>query len=311
MLDRENIEKTINDFKEDTIKEITKKNYVSKIYNFHIKNENINLENENDIISHCTKNFNEYKITSLMGIISALIIYLQAKKQTYKLLLNYLFAIQKDYKKQLSKKNKKESTNWIKYNDLVKFALKKYSELKIYKYDKNLYLENLKECLVIFLYVFLPPRRNDYKEIYYITEFKFNKLCNIKNKNYLVYSKEKLYFSFNDYKTYSTYGEQIIDIDNKKLKILLYRNRKLDKKHNLVFYNENDKPMTSSEFTRFINTAFIETGKKISSSLLRKIFISNHINIQNVKNNMQTAEGIAYKMAHSLNTQQNIYFKED
>jgi hypothetical protein len=310
MLDREEIKKIIDDYKEDKIKEITKKNYVSKIYNFHIKNENLNLENEKDLIDYFTKKFNEYKTTSLMGIISSLIIYLQAKKKEFKLLLDYLFTIQKEYRKKLNKKNEKESENWMDYEELKQYSIKKYKELKLYKYNKDLYLENLKECLVIFLYVFLPPRRNDYKECYYITESKYKKL-ETKDKNYLVFvhKTNKQYFSFNEYKTYSTYGQQIIDVENKMLKNLLNKNRKMDTS-NLMFSNENNNPMSSSEFTRFLNTAFLETGKKISSSLLRKIFISNQINIQKVKNNIDKAKNIAYKMGHSLNTQQNIYYKD-
>ena len=104
MLDRKEIKKIIDDYKGDTIKEITKKNYISKIYNFHIKNTKINLESETDLIAYFKSNFDNYKTTSLMGIISSIIIYLQAKDKDFKLLLDYLFQIQVAYRKQLNKK---------------------------------------------------------------------------------------------------------------------------------------------------------------------------------------------------------------
>ena len=222
MLSREHIKKIIDDYKGDTIKEITKKNYVSKIYNFHIKNDTVNLENEEELIEYFKNNFNQFKVTSLMGLISSVLIFLQAKKKDFKLLLNYLFDIQKDYKKQLNKKNQKEAQNWIDYHDLEKFAQQKYKQLKLHKHDKDLYIEKLQQLILIYLYVYLPPRRNDYRNCYLITNHKYSKLKN-KTENYLVYDfpKHKLFFSFNSYKTYKRYGEQIINIDQRKIRILI------------------------------------------------------------------------------------------
>lgn len=316
MLDRKEIKKIIDDYKGDTIKEITKKNYISKIYNFHIKNTKINLESETDLIAYFKSNFDNYKTTSLMGIISSIIIYLQAKDKDFKLLLDYLFQIQVAYRKQLNKKNEKEKENWINYEELKEFAQQKYKQLRLYKHDKEFYLEKLQQVILIFLYVYLPPRRNDYRNCYILTHYKYKKLKN-KNENYLVYDfpKQTLFFSFNNYKTFSKYGEQIIQIQHRRLRILLSNYIKMIYKQEqplLLFHNYSNKiePMSSPDFSKYMSLAFIDTGKHITSSLLRKIFISNEVSIQNVKQNLEKAKATAYKMGHSLSTQQNVYYKD-
>lgn len=301
----------IEEYKGTDIKQSTKNNYVSKIYNFQKKHPDVEYD-ENYIILFFEAD-KDYKITTKMCIISSLIVFLQALEKESQNLLHYLFSIQKQYKLTLKKKNETDTKKWFDYHDLVDIVKKNYKNLKKFQDTPKIYFEKLKYLIIQYLYVIIPPRRNEYKEMYIITLNKFNKLED-KTKNYLVYNKplNEFFFSFSDYKTCDLYGTQNIIITDNKFKIVLRKYMKLNKnKNKLLFFNNKNKPYTSNGFSKLLNKVFEVTGKKLSSTILRKIFISNEKDILNYKKTLEKSKKIAADMGHSLDVQQNVYCKDD
>jgi hypothetical protein len=62
--------------------------------------------------------------------------------------------------------------------------------------------------------------------------------------------------------------------------VLAYNNGEYD--HSL-FFDKDFKKFTSNEFSRFFEKAFNGTGKHITTTMIRKIVVSNLYDIQRVK----------------------------
>ena len=149
-----------------------------------------------------------------------------------------------------------------------------------------------------------PPTRNDY-----IMKILTNKAYialpdeDKNSHNYLVIkNKSTKFFSFGNYKTAGTYGVKEIPV-GKTLNATINVYRKFNTSDDLLL-NANKSPMTSNGLTKYLNKVFSPTGKQISSTMIRHIYIST-------KFPAQTAEktDIADKMLHSV-SQQTEYAKK-
>lgn len=169
---------------------------------------------------------------------------------------------------------------------------------------------NILSHLVLSLYIDVPPRRNqDYLDMKVYYAKANEKLDYIdKDHNYLLIRKKvPVQFIFNKYKTSKKYGTQKIDIPESLAGIittyLKYRpttpEEKKDKEFNLLV-SADGKPLTqANSITRILNNVF---EKNIGSSMLRHIYLSNKMDISEMKDD-------AEKMGHSL-TEQKKYLKE-
>jgi len=149
-----------------------------------------------------------------------------------------------------------------------------------------------------------PPLRLDYiMEI--ISKPDYNRLTEKekREKNYLVVqSKMKKFFSLGEYKTSDKYGIKEIPVGKDLNKIL---NTWL--KYNTSKYllpNNKGEQITSNALTKLIQSTFAPTGKKISASMLRHIFITEKFPPMT-----KEKEQIADKMLHSK-SQQGDYAKD-
>ena len=160
--------------------------------------------------------------------------------------------------------------------------------------------------MVLALYVHNPPRRNKDYQLMNIVKKYNDKYDN--DVNYLSYDENK--FIFNNYKTSKKYGRQILDI-NDELKecidfYLKYHPKvkgKITKTLNtpfLVSHTGNPLVQTNS-MTKLLNKVF---GKKISSSALRHIFLTDKY-----KGVVDEMKEDALMMGHSTG-QQKDYIKE-
>jgi len=120
------------------------------------------------------------------------------------------------------------------------------------------------------------------------------------NKNYLDMATKKMVF--NKYKTAKKYGQQIVDLSgNERLMVAINQylkhhplnKTKITKNTEFRFLTyEDGSPLTAvNSITRILNKCL---GKKIGSSMLRHIFLSNKYDIKDMKD---TAE----EMGHSVN----------
>jgi len=217
-----------------------------------------------------------------------------------------------DLKKHM--KTERQSDNWVSLNDLTQVLNHYIRIIKRRKINKADELDKkdrdiLQKYLVASLYLLIPPRRNLYADVKIISEDKYDDLNRkeVKENNYLVIkSRNKKYFSFGDYKTNKKYGVKLIDIPSKLNSVLnLWLKHNKDKEY--LLYNKNGSKMRKNALSKYINKVFSITGKdNISSTLLRHIYISDKIDIEEYNKMKKLADA----MGHDIKTQ-NDYNKKD
>lgn len=230
----------------------------------------------------------------------------------YKKMMDDLADKDKENKKSQLKTVKQEK-NWTTIKELqdilndykklltIKGVFKKGKD-NINKKDKQL----LQEYLIGFLYVGdldnHPPLRLDYTPMKIISLNEYNKLDKDKKENYLVNaSKNKKWFSFNQYKTEKTYGEKKIPLSS-KLNTLINTWLKYNTSGWLLVNGKNE-PLSSNGLTKSLNKVFRDTNKMISASMIRHIYLSEKFPAEN-----KEKQDVADKMMHSTN-EQNFYSK--
>ena len=236
----------------------------------------------------------------------------------------------KEYKDFINKNEKTEyqKENWASLEDLKKV----WNVLKREVYADNLHKTNkkvadtgekevLQKWMVASLYILTKPRRNrDYANMDAISEKEYKELSENKRNtnNYLVLKSNKdMYFSMGDYKTnnYAENGKMrnrgidIISIPV-RLKQVLRMWRKYSPDQKPLIVNNRKGRMSANSLTKYLMKIFSKTGKKkISSTLLRHIFITENPKLKEFREKKKEAEKIADEMGHSLDEQQN-YNKE-
>ena len=151
------------------------------------------------------------------------------------------------------------------------------------------------------------PFRNDVANMDAIKQGAFNKLSKEEreSKNYLVINKNQLYFVLNNYKTKSKYEELKLDIEDKELKKILFYYLKRNGEGRL-FKSQAGTPLTSNALSQLLlKTSNKYIGKSISTTLLRKLYLSKY---SDVKEEMKKD---AKMMGHSVATQQKVYVKKE
>jgi hypothetical protein len=190
-------------------------------------------------------------------------------------------------------KTEKQNENWLTWEDVKKVCGG---------------LEGL-PLLILSLYTMIAPRRNkDYLQMSVFKAFKKDKIDELpKDTNYCIVDARTgtpLQFIFNVYKTAKTYGTQHIYITGEFQDVVkkYLAERKVNKKDKLTpFLVDSDGKaiVADNAITRILNKIF---GKKVGSSMLRHIYLSDKYSIADMKND-------ADAMGHSLN-QQREYLKE-
>lgn len=230
-----------------------------------------------------------------------------------------------------NKKSKVQKDNWVTLEDLTEL----WNTYKKEVYANNLHKKNtliinklqkalLQKWLVTSLYVLTPPRRNrDYATMTTIENDKYEELDDEQKnkKNYLVFKKNNdMFFSIGDYKT-NNYKEgsrmKNKGVDIQKIPTKLKRVIKVWRKFNnepgsSLILNNRGKQMNANALTKYLMRIFEGTGKKkVSSTILRHVFITECPKLIKYRKNKKDAEEIAESMCHSLNEQQKYYKKND
>jgi len=194
--------------------------------------------------------------------------------------------------------NKQELKNMITFDD-VKTAREKFKEKLREKYVPHLDLTYLILCLYS---MFIPLRQQDYIN----TLLYFNKSNEKKRKkgdkvNYLDLHTKTLHIL--DHKRANGYGKKLIVLPDDLIYIIKDLRLKINSKWLLPSPMDKEKPMLPSTFTHLLNSAL---HKKVSSSMLRKIYISN---LKNNNVGLDELKKTARIMGHSLATSLLIYGK--
>ena len=256
----------------------------------------------------------DMKITTRKNYLAAVIVALTTDKDKYEAPLveyrKYLDVIVADYNTQMKtqKKSEKQEANWVsmdKLKEIVSGFKKEIRKMDLVNKElwSNKEFNIYQMYLVGLLYTELPPVRLDYSNMLLITEADYKKLKE-KDKNYLVLvSRNKKYFSLGSYKTEDHYGVHIIQIPPVINTVI---NKFLQ--HNTSGYflvNTQRNVLSDNGLTKLINRVFANTGKKISSTMIRHIYLSEKYEARN-----EEMEKDAGALMHSVGTQQNIYVKK-
>ena len=207
-------------------------------------------------------------------------------------------------------KTEKQEENWITWEEVEKHAKELREKVAVAAKEKTLspaQFETLLHTVVLGLYTYTPPRRNqDYLDMKIVRVGKKDVPEQLpKEKNYLVLSPLPTKFVFNKYKTSKTYGQQLATIPPMLAEALtLYikhhpglKDKKVKEAPFLVD-TAGSAITAGNAITRILNKVF---GKAIGSSMLRHIYLSSKYNITEM-----AADATA--MAHSV-AQQKEYLK--
>lgn len=211
-----------------------------------------------------------------------------------------------DREKNQNEKTQKQTDNWISWEDVMKKKKALLDLCATYKKTKMItpsMWENLLQLTILSLYTDIPPRRNqDYQDLYVVHKYDDSKE---KDRNYYDVAGQR--FIFHKYKTAKKYGTQIVDL--KEYPDLIETLACYLKFHPLaggkkgefrLLVHSDGSPLSAvNAVTRILNKIF---GKKIGSSMLRHIYLSDKYDIDEMKED-------AEKMGHSLDEQKK-YMKE-
>jgi len=275
----------------------------------------------------------QFSLSVQRAYAAAIMVFLTPNKkgdppEEYKDVYNKYMLILKDGQKSYldskanNKMSEKELTNWMDYKDIVKIRDNKLKELKKKKITvssmqklNNKDFNLLQQYLVLSLYTMMPPRRNDYAVMKIVNKKQYNSLSDSdkKNNNYLINnSKVSKQFSYGTNAVKSGTGEndtQIINIP-KDLNSVLNLWLNYNKTDNLLVIVKDGEyhSTTRNNLTEFINRIFKPYNKSISTSMLRKIYLTYMFpEEQEIKSKKQK---IAEQMNHSISVQQNLYVKD-
>lgn len=307
-------------FKKELIADLTNKNLSAssiKLYlgNLERLNDELPLQNLNFLnnIDNIKSKLEPLKLTTqrgyLISICSVLEMYKEKTKKMGDLYYKYYDLMIKSNEKlkaiPTEKMTETQKENWASWDDITnKF---KELETEVNKFINSQAIgktnyNKLLEYMILALYIFNEPRRNEYINMNIVK--KYNKDMD-NDINYLSYDDNKLIF--NNYKTAKKKGQEILDIKpelknviNNYLKFHPYfAGKKLKKDTNTLFLvNYAGESLTNPNgITRILNKIF---GKKISSSMLRHIYLTNLYG-DTVKKMKETAD----KMGHSIQTQKD------
>lgn len=265
------------------------------------------------------KLLHDKKSSTIRNYIASIVVYLGIDEKNEKLLTEYRQLMDKYQKAnnetiENNKKSDTQSKNWATMAEL-KTVLKNYKKqidmngiLKKDELNKKEF-DLLQKWVVGSLYIADPenlPLRNDYiMEIISDSDYKRLTEAQKKEQNYLVIkNKNNKYFSLGEYKTSDKYGIREIKV-GKILNKIINTWLKYNKSKHLILNSKGD-PINANSLTKLLIKIFEPTGKKISSSMIRHIYITERF-----PPNTQEKKEVAEAMLHSKNIQSNIYAKED
>ena len=305
--------------------------YLGKINMLHqkiFKSRAQNIQFLKDVPTVMT-HVNEMNMSSKRVCLSAILVFISPIKKTptpewrdiYNTYNQHLRDAMEEYKLYLQgqKMTIRQRQNWTTMKALHSvrnsyyYYIKKLGYIGKHKTVNDLkkpkkHLDLLQKWVVSSLYTLAPPRRSlDYRTMKVISLKKFNRLPKeVKDyHNYLVIqSRNRKMFNFGEYKTRSTYGCQQFPV-GKELNTVLNLWRRYNTSEYLLLKDGN-KPFDGSSYNKYLHSVFESTGKRVSSSLIRNIYLTEMFHGEST---IFFKEKIATAMGHSINTQQSIYRK--
>jgi len=235
-----------------------------------------------DIETHC--------INSKKNILTAVLVALSSEAKKDESLIEFyqlkLKELSEKYNSFLEKQEKTDTqkNNWIEYDTFIGVIngllekIKKGDFLKKIKLSRPEYVLLQKYVILSFYQVF--PMRNDIADMKVLTKSKYDSIDkDEKNKNnYFVTEQKGFKIYLNAFKNVSRIGTKTFDIPEKLGKIVKIW-LKYNKSGYLFTLGNGLSPLSPNGVTKLLNSIFLKAcdGKKISSSMLRHISISEKL----------------------------------
>ena len=206
----------------------------------------------------------------------------KAKQKLYDEYFKLMMEKNKELKKEEGTNTKTETQveNWISWSEVEQKwdgLKKKVESFKTLKELTEHQYNSLLQFVILSLYVCLPPRRNEYQNMMIV---KSATATSPTDKNY--YDLDNKRFIFNKYKTQKKEGQKIVDIPETLQGVLstyikyhpLIKGKITKKFQPVTFlvYQDGTPLDKVNSITRILNKVF---GKKVGSSMLRHIYLSN------------------------------------
>jgi hypothetical protein len=126
-------------------------------------------------------------------------------------------------------------------------------------------------------------------------------------------SKKTAQLILNDYKTAGTYGQKVLDFPPEIAKEIIKWYPviiRMSPKAWLIPDREDpEKCISRVTYTKLFNSIFSDTGKKVSTTQIRRTIVSDLYDVD--ENENKKKQDLANVMSHSIETAQKIYAKAD
>ena len=301
------------------IKQSTLKIYMSNLHTLYnsIENPTVRFDIPDWLYiyeNHINEFLYQYATSTQKNYYSAILVALSTDLEKYIDVYERYFAIHKQLAdgiadEQMTQiKTEKQAENWVSMSVLKDVVDNLHADIisqnlyQLANWDKQ-QTDLYQRYLVGSLYTSMPPIRLDYANMKIISKKEYDKLKDKKDNYLVIQNLKKKQFVFNDYKTFSKYGSKIITVPdeiNAILNVWLFHN-----KTGFLLLDNNNKPMSRVTLSRYLTKIFAPTGKNISVTMLRHIYLSDQFPAQ-----AQKMKDLADQMGHSVATQQNIYVKK-
>jgi len=253
--------------------------------------------------------------TTLRNYLNSIIVSLQVTEYPEELIKEYQ-SIRDEFNDKYIKENStgvisaKQEENFAsmdEINEVIKEMKEEIDSKKLFRKDISPKEKALVQMYVIINILTQYPFRNDLAGMKLIKKKAFNNLSmdEKKKNNYLLQDKNDFYFILNEYKTQAKYGEKKIKVEKNNLPSLLRKYIPLlDSEY--LFVSSTGKPFSRNALTQILSKTFEKyLGKKISTTLLRKIYMSSKY--QGTKEEMEKDAEI---LGHDVGTGQLVYTKK-
>jgi hypothetical protein len=209
----------------------------------------------------------------------------------------------------------KQAAKYIDWKKIVKLRRLLARSVRLARYYQRTHINKsdfqlLQQNLVLHLYTLMPPVRNDWSTVRYLTESGWSSLSEQEKQttNNLVMARGGYRVYWADYKTKKKHGV-IMQMLPKPLQTLLKKHIKMLKERydeNDLLWTQNGTPMTRNSLTKFLQRLFYKHfRKKISTSALRSIFLTHKFD----KKVLEEARTIARQMHHTPDVARDFYVK--
>lgn len=253
----------------------------------------------------------KYTNNTLKNKLSSIVTYLKmydAKPELTNKYSDYIDALsgKLSRKNETMDKTEKEKENWLTKKELEDYADKLKSELPA---KPTSYSDMLKwmKCITLGVHI-LYPMRNELSDAQIVSSISNND----PSVNYVVVDKKKgtAKIILQNYKTAKSYKEVDINIVaslakeiNTFYKHLVAYKKNNDINNDWMLLNKKGEKFSRNDYTYFIQSIFEPLGKKISTTMIRKIIVSDLYNVSAMKD-------LAKVMQHDPKTALTYYAKD-